>query len=77
MKTPSITTGRYRAMPDGSGNHDLLSDYHNWDSHEIGLYFRKRGLGAYFEALQKHKITGQLAPLLCDSDLKEMGVDVV
>jgi len=54
-----------------------LSDYHTWDSDQLGVYFRKRGLGHYSEALQKHKITGQLAPLLCDDDLKEMGVDVV
>jgi len=64
-------------MPDGTGKNDLLSDYHTWDSDQLGVYFRKRGLGHYSEALQKHKITGQLAPLLCDDDLKEMGVDVV
>eukprot|EP00536_Pseudo-nitzschia_multiseries_P016094 jgi/Psemu1/292357/fgenesh1_pg.1019_\ len=69
-------TGRYRAMPDGT-NHDLLSDYQNWDAEQLGVYFRKRGLGDYCKALREHKITGQLAPLLSDEDLKEMGVGVV
>lgn len=58
-------------------NYDNLSDYHTWNSEQLGQYFRKRGLGVYCQALQKHKITGKLAPLLGDDDLKEMGVDVV
>lgn len=64
-------------MTNDSVNLKHLSDYCDWDSRQLGVYFRKRGLGAYFDALQKHKITGQLAPLLGDQDLKEMGVDIV
>jgi len=67
----------YREMPSKVPNHDHLSDYHNWDSRQLGVYFRKNGLGNYFEAIQKHRITGQLAPLLGDDDLKEMGVNIV
>lgn len=70
-------SNQYNHMPNDSGNHDHLSNYHNWDSRELGIYFRNRGLGAYFEALQQHKITGKLAPLLGDEDLKEIGVNVV
>ena len=77
MTTPMSSTSPYTTMPIDNGNLDHLSDYYTWDSHKLGTYFRKRGLGAYFETLQKHKITGQLAPLLGDEDLKEMGVDIV
>ena len=64
-------------MPNDNSNLEHLSDYYAWDSRQLGTYFRKRGLGVYFESLQKHKITGKLAPLLGDEDLKEMGVDIV
>ena len=67
----------YTTMTNDSGNLDHLSDYYAWDERQLGTYFRKRGLGDYFETIQKHKITGQLAPLLGDEDLKEMGVNIV
>lgn len=71
---------RYRAMPDSNttgNNEDILSDYHTWSSNQLGVFFRKRGLSEYYDTLQKHKITGQLAPLLNDDDLKQMGIDIV
>ena len=71
---------RYRAMPDSNttGNdEDILSDYHTWSPKQLGVFFRKRGLSEYYDTLQKHKITGQLAPLLNDDDLKQMGIDIV
>jgi hypothetical protein len=37
-----------------------LSNFHEWDSDELGAFFRKRGLGMYCPVLTKHKITGQL-----------------
>lgn len=77
MVTPGISSGHYRAMSNSKDNHDYLSDYHTWDPGQLGTYFRQRGLGAYFETLKKHKITGKLAPLLGDDDLKEMGVNIV
>jgi len=71
---------RYRAMPDSNttgNNEDILSDYHTWSPKQLGIFFRKRGLGEYYDTLRKHKITGQLAPLLNDDDLKQMGIDIV
>jgi len=77
MTTSRGASSHYRSMPSKSDNDDHLCDYHKWDSHQLGTYFRKRGLGSYFETLKKHKITGQLAPLLKDEDLKEMGIMIV
>ena len=57
-----------------SSNKSELSDFHKWDSDRLGLFFRQKGLGAYCKTLQQHKITGGLAPLLKDDDLKEMGI---
>lgn len=65
-------------MPSSAHGDDTeISDFHQWDEDRLGMYFRKRGLGAYLGLLKQHKITGQLAPLLKDDDLKEMGVSVV
>lgn len=69
----ALSSEPYRAMSFDSD----VADFQNWDAARLGLYFRKRGLGDYCEVLQKHKITGRLAPLLGDSDLKEMGIHVV
>jgi len=77
MTTPRSASSQYKAMHKVDGHQDHLSDYHTWDSQQLGTFFRKRGLGSYFETLQQHKITGQLATLLGDEDLKEMGVNIV
>jgi len=73
-----ISSSKYKAM---TGTYDAtnkeLSDFHTWDENKLADFFRKRGLGAYSEMLKKHKITGSLAPLLHDDDLKEMGVHIV
>mmetsp|Transcript_19405 Transcript_19405/g.41449 ORF Transcript_19405/g.41449 Transcript_19405/m.41449 type:complete len:236 (+) Transcript_19405:121-828(+) len=53
------------------------SDYHTWDAKKLASFFHSKGLGDYSETLVRHKITGQLAPLLSDDDLKDMGIDVV
>ncbi|KAL3893563.1 MAG: hypothetical protein SGARI_008091 [Bacillariaceae sp.] len=68
------SSSKYKAMKDHT---DLLSDYHTWDEDKLGVYFKRRGLGKYVEMLKKHKITGQLAPLLSDDDLREMGVTII
>jgi hypothetical protein len=65
--------GNYRPLSDS----EEISDFHQWDSDRLGLYFRNKGLGEYASVLKDHKITGQLAPLLSDDDLKEMGIHVV
>jgi hypothetical protein len=70
----AASTSKYRAMAEST---DLLSDFHTWDEDKLGLYFRRRGLGQYCEVFKQHKITGQIAPLLNDEDLKEMGVHIV
>lgn len=62
---------KYKAMA------ETLTDFHEWDEEKLGNYFRRRGLGSYCETLKQHKITGRVVPLLSDSDLKEMGVNVV
>ena len=72
------STIEYRHMNSGdSSAHSIPHDYHSWDEDKLGLFFRKKGLGAYCAVLKTHKITGALAPLLQDDDLKEMGIDVI
>ena len=66
-----------RTSTGGAGAEERIDDFHYWNENQLGVYFRKRGLGEYEEMLKKHKITGQLAPLLRDEDLKEMGISVV
>lgn len=51
--------------------------YDTWTAEQLADYFRKHGLGEYGECLIKHKITGKLAPLLTDLDLKEMGISCI
>jgi hypothetical protein len=70
----AASNSKYRAMAD---NTDLLMDFHTWDEEKLCTYFRRKGLGDYCDTLKKHKITGSLAPLLTDNDLKEMGITVV
>ena len=58
--------------------HQDVSQYQTWDAGQLGTYLRNRGLGAYIaDALQQHRITGALAPLLHDDDLKEMGISII
>lgn len=54
-----------------------VQGYENWDPIELGNYFATQGLGAYSEILIVHKISGKIAPLLTDTDLKDMGIKIV
>mmetsp|Transcript_2072 Transcript_2072/g.4881 ORF Transcript_2072/g.4881 Transcript_2072/m.4881 type:complete len:236 (+) Transcript_2072:111-818(+) len=54
-----------------------VSDYHNWNAEKLAEFFNSKGLGAYSDTLIQHKITGPLAPLLSDDDLKDMGITIV
>jgi hypothetical protein len=63
----------YRPMKD----QEAIADFAKWDAEKLGLYFRSNGLGEYASMLKIHKITGHIAPLLVDNDLKEMGIDIV
>lgn len=47
----------YHAM---SEDEKFLSNYEQWDSDALGLFFQKRGLGEYSRNLKQHKITGKL-----------------
>jgi len=67
---------RYRALSDREEDRSL-ANYASWDEEKLGSYFQKQGLGMYAPVLKKHRITGRLAPLLSDDDLKEIGVEVV
>jgi len=56
---------------------DAVSGYETWNSMQLANYFAKHGLGEYHEVLTMHKITGKIAPLLTDTDLKDMGINIV
>lgn len=56
---------------------DAISGYETWTSMQLANYFAKNGLGEYHEVLTMHKITGKIAPLLTDTDLKDMGINIV
>lgn len=53
----------YRPM--GSSENKEVSNFDTWDSEQLGLFFRKKGLGEYCDVLKKHKITGQLGAYHC------------
>jgi hypothetical protein len=40
--------------------HEQVGDFAKWNSEKLGGFFRRRGLGEYYEVLQAHKITGRL-----------------
>lgn len=54
-----------------------VQDYDTWDPHQLAGYLKTVGLGDYYELVIQHKLTGKLAPLVTDQDLKDMGVNVV
>mmetsp|Transcript_23283 Transcript_23283/g.65970 ORF Transcript_23283/g.65970 Transcript_23283/m.65970 type:complete len:232 (-) Transcript_23283:219-914(-) len=56
--------------------HDAVN-FDSWDSAQLVEYLAKAGVGEYGEMFMAHKITGRLAPLLTDNDLKEMGIAIV
>jgi len=50
-------------------------NFAQWDEQQMASYLRaKADLGDYYEMIVKHKVTGEVAPRLSDSDMKEMGV---
>ena len=49
---------------------DRFSGYESWSSEQLAGYFKSAGLGQYGAKVVEHKITGELAPLLTESDLK-------
>ena len=63
------------ASGDFGGNDE--QPYLNWTSRELADFVEKAGLKSYASMIITHKITGKVAPLLTDADLKEMGMIVV
>ena len=46
-------------------------------SDRLADYFANSGLGRYREVIQYHRITGKIAPLLTNADLKDTGIKIV
>jgi len=51
--------------------------YETWSAEQLAEFISKDGLAEYKECIIKHKITGKLAPLLSELDLKEMGISCI
>mmetsp|Transcript_48213 Transcript_48213/g.94193 ORF Transcript_48213/g.94193 Transcript_48213/m.94193 type:complete len:240 (-) Transcript_48213:161-880(-) len=64
-------------MPPIGQEMDRLEGFAEWDAFQLSKYFESVGLGNYSELFITHKITGKTVPLLTDSDLKEIGVNIV
>ena len=47
-----------------------VSTFKKWNAQEFAQYMRSMNLGAYYEAIVKHDITGETAPRLSEDDLK-------
>jgi hypothetical protein len=74
VKMQGQTAPSYRLH---EGNKDDTSGFEEWDSKQLAAYLAKAGLGEYSEMFIGHKVTGRLAPLLSDLDLKEMGMSII
>jgi len=57
------------------GDYRLVEDsFQKWSAKQLANYMRSKGLGDYEEMFLANNITGEVAPLLDDGKLKEMGV---
>lgn len=75
-KTPHVTRSKAGSKHD-SQYAVPVDGYEKWSSTELADYFELVGLGDYRELIIYHKITGRIAPLLNDNDLKDMGIEIV
>lgn len=50
-----------------------VSTFKQWTAAQFGSYMKTKGLGAYYEAIVQHDITGETAPRLSENDLKVRG----
>jgi hypothetical protein len=73
MEPHNTNISNYRLLTDSDKD---FGDFETWDAKRLGTYFHRRGLD-YREQLVEHKITGALAPLLTDTDLKELGIHII
>jgi hypothetical protein len=60
-----------------SENEADTADFEQWSAQDFASFLKKAGMADYGEVFLKHKISGRLAPLLKDMDLKEMGITIV
>jgi len=51
--------------------------YESWSADQFANYISGQGLTEYKSCIISHKITGKLAPLLSELDLKEMGIKCI
>lgn len=51
--------------------------FDTWNPEQLAQYISSKGLSDYRKRITDHKISGSLAPLLTDSDLKEMGITCI
>ena len=56
---------------------DDMHDFNHWTPQQFAEFLKKAHLGDYSEVVIKHRISGRLAPLLTDQDLKDMGIFIV
>lgn len=54
-----------------------IKSYETWNAEELAGFISNQGLESYSHTIIEHKITGKLAPLLSEMDLKEMGITCI
>lgn len=54
-----------------------IKSYETWNAEELAEFISNQGLESYSHSIIEHKITGKLAPLLSEMDLKEMGITCI
>jgi len=54
-----------------------IKSYETWNAEELAGFISNQGLESYSHTIIDHKITGKLAPLLSEMDLKEMGITCI
>ena len=64
-------------LNDTHGSPSESDDFSHWNSEQFAKYISKQGLEEYQKCIIQHKITSNLAPLLSDLDLKEMGIKCI
>lgn len=61
----------------GAASNPVVEPYEHWSARKLAAYVEANGLKNYGTMIVTHKITGKVAPLLTDTDLKEMGMTII
>ena len=62
----------------GHSQSELNACHETWNPNQFAHYISLQGLGdEYTKCIIEHKISGKLAPLLSELDLKEMGIECI